>query len=589
MDRESKKNKFLLKLAIIVGFCSLMLASGCTFETGCNSGDKDKNNNESNQSAHQFCIWTDDTNFADAELDKHYFVQMPEVINRAGEKVDGFELQVKKVEDEKGKEIAVSGGKVFTPKSLGSYTITFYCPDDVAVKESSIKINCVDTTGPKINTSMVNSFVFSESGFNVPEFEVTDKGGVDESSKKVTLFDSIGNEIIPVNGRYENVSEGNYTYRFEASDTSGNESVTEKAIYVTGQKMIDGKLTYLSANDYKLQTYRYGMETFPTLRWSKDNKDPDGNETLLVMPASNSESSIKIVLSCAISNWAEYDYWGAWVYNPTSEYLACGLLGSGDTDSYILNPNSWTYVCRTVQDYLVDGNGVSSSRNEYSRVVLNIYDRFTKDGAELPYALKTTDKFYVSNLYLYKDETDNVFSLGEKFASKNLSVHQKYMDYGHTVTDEYKFGDDSYSSKFTFTSKTINSFNLAFSGATSKFNKSNPRYLVNVYNPNNYDIVIIDNSCDNMTARGDNCSENFSTVIKAGETAQVLFKCDIDKKYAYFMVLKTDGSKVESNFVIYFSNVKTSDNYTGDDSNWNSTYGDVNIWNKYLAKNGGGQ
>ena len=53
------------------------------------------------------------------------------------------------------------------------------------------------------------------------------------------------------------------------------------------------------------------------------------------------------------------------------------------------------------------------------------------------------------------------------------------------------------------------------------------------------------------------------------------------------MALKTDGSYVDSDFVIYFGNVRASDNYTGDDSLWNETYGDVDIWTKYLAKIGG--
>lgn len=580
-----RKNK-ILYLTILSMFFVVTLLAGCKFELGYNPDD-DAGNIGVEEVFHQYCVFTEDTTFVDAELDKHYIATMPEVIDRSGKKVEGFELEIKSVEDSDGKSVIVSGGKIFIPRSIGEYTITFYCPEDKTVKPGSTKINCLDTTGPKIITNMINSFVFSQTGFEVPEFDATDKGGIDESSKTVKLFDSENNEVVPVNGRYEDITEGNYTYKFSVKDDSGNESFAEKPIYVTGQEMQEGKLTYLSANDFDLQTFQYLSESLPAMRWSENVKDPSGKETLQVVPAVDDTSAIKIGLSCAISDWSDYNYWSVYVYNPTSDYLACGLIGGGDTNSYMLTPNSWTYVCRPVEDYLVDNNAATHLRNEYSRVVLHIYDRWTKDGQENISALNTTDVFYVSNIYLSKDETDNVFSLGEKYGMKNLAMHQKYMDYSYEATSEYTFDGDEYSSKFTFSEATIHSFNVSFSYATSKFNKTNPRYLVSVYNPNDYDIIIIDNSCDNMTARGENCSENFSTIVKAGETARVLFRCNVDERYAYLMALKTDGSYVDSDFVIYFGNVRASDNYTGDDSLWNETYGDVDIWTKYLAKIGG--
>lgn len=570
--------KVLSTIASITSCFSLLFCAACDTTAPADPVVPEK--------IHDYCIYTDGTVFAQAEIGQSYSIATPEVIDRSGAKVSGFLVKAKSVLDPRGKEVALYGGKIFLPEILGDYTVTFYCPDYEAVKETSTLITCIDTRGPIIDVSALRSFMFVSETVTVPEFDAIDRDGIDASSKKVSLINSDGHEIVPEDGVYNDLQEGYYTFQFFVKDNNGNASTASKTVYFSSQEQVEDKLTYFSESEYSKLISKYDANPLPNLGWNPEKKTPDGEESLELSVTKDGTYALSFAVTCAITDWSEYDAFGVWVYNPTDVHLAVGLLGVNDMDRGELNPKSWNYVVRRTQDSLYDAKKVVHNRKEYSQIVFSIYDVFVKDGMETSRMLNTTDKFLFGNVQMLKEDKDLVYGLGESYAMKYIAFHQKYMDILVETATDYVFPGDSCSLKLTMTENTIHSFNMGIQYPV-QFNSDNPRYLLNVYNPNAYDIVIIDCPCDLPgLQRGENCTENFSTTVKAKSTAKVLVQADpsVSQRYAYIMALKTDGSYVDKDFSIYLGNVRASDNYTDDYTKWTSENGDADIWLKYQNK-----
>lgn len=577
-----KKSKF-------TGLCiSVIALLNAVMVTSCNKGGSEPDPEPTPSGNPNYIIDVSDFTLDAAEVGELYTVSLPQVIDRSGEVTDAFKVKVKSATFEDGSTEIVVANK-FTPKKIGEWTLVFTC-NSSDVKESSTTMVCQDTVSPIIDASGVQSFLFLSDTNVVPSLLANDAGGIDESSKKVVIKNSNGEEVSVTNNVINFTEEGNYTYNFEVKDTSGNIATLSKSVYVTAQTKIDGRVTYFDASTYALQIVKSYDRDLPTLDWETSFTDPDGNPTVKITPKSDTEY-IDFGVVSAIQDWSQYDYFSIWVYNPTSYFLAFGLVGLADSDSYILNPNSWNYICRSsLTNDLLDCSKKAHKCNNLSQIICRIYDRFVMDGKEIMATLKPSHNFYISNISLHKkDSSTIVYSLGEKDATSNISVHQKYMEYTWETSNEYVFPGDSFSTKFTLVN-TVNSFNVALTDP-SNLNVSNPRYLLNVYNPNDYDIIIIDCPCDAQTQRGVGSCDNYSTIIKAKEGAKVLVQCDtsVQTKYAYLMALKLDGSKVQDGFSIFFGNVFTSDNYNEQSplyvTNWNEVNGDPNIWTKYRSLN----
>ena len=565
--------KIIVFLAIISVLAIAFTACGL-FGTQDGSGESNTDNKK-----YDYIIQAASVTQPVGEVGEMYKIEIPKVINKGGEEVEDFKVKIKELKDADGNKVVAAAGR-FTPKNIGKYSVTFTCNDD-RVKECTMEIVISDTVAPSINVAQVPGFLFLSSNNGKPDFTVKDVGGVDEASKNVQLYDKSGNEVSFSGGKFDLTVAGYYTFKFSVNDKSGNVATAEKQIFVADMTPVDGQLTYLGAETYDMVTaYRNETEkNLLDLEWT-NNLDPDGNPTMKI--TTGAMDSIYLGIECAINDWSEYDYVGFWIYNPTNIHLAVGF-DSASTMSFVLNPNAWTYACfpaKTNSFYDVDRN--LSEYTNRKQVVLYVGDRFTMDNSEAVEMLPEGSEFYISNMTLYKDETDNIFSFGEKYAYYQLGIHQKYMEYSVLPTTEYVFEGDSVATKFTL-DNVYNSFNVAMYTKTPI--KQDAYYLLNVYNPNDYDIVVIDVSCDAFAKLENNGEGNFSTLIPAGESRKVLIKYRANENYAYIMALKPDGSELPNGASIIIGSSHADDVYTGDITTWNEENGVPGLWAEYKKKN----
>ena len=513
------------------------------------------------------------------EVGEMYVFPTPNVVDKGGQVVGTLKAKVGTLTDANGNKQIVAAGR-FTPKSIGEFTVTYTCNND-EVKELSVKFTVIDTVAPTINVEKVSASLFLSDDNGIPDFSAKDVGGINEESKTVKLYDSNGSEIEFADGKFNLVEEGVYTYKFEVKDISGNVATAEKDVFVSASQKVEGQVTYLTSESYDMQVANKD-EVALTYNWSETNKDPDGGETLEI--TTENIYTIRLTYSCAITDWSEYDYIAFWVYNPTDIYLAVGFASVG-TLSYVLNPKAWTYACFNFNVSFIDANRNPMPVDNRPEMVLEIGDRFTMDNTEATETIPTGSQFYISNFRLYKDTSDNIFSLGEKYGYYQQSNHQKYMEYSVELSNEVVQDGDSYSTKFTMVN-IKNSFNVAL---YSEKNCPSEDYYVflNVYNANDYEVVFMDVSCDGFAELIDNGNGNLSTRIEANSWGKVLCKVDWDAVdgLLYIMALLPDGSEVKNGAVFYFGNSKADDIYTGDVTNWNEEHGVVGLYEKFKKKN----
>ena len=402
-----KKNKFKSILVSTMAFLSVGMI------TSCGDGGGSTEPTPTPISNPNYIIDVSSFSLNPAEVGELYTVPLPQVIDRSGSITDSFKVKVKSATFQDGSTELVVANK-FTPKKIGEWTLVFTCNND-DVKESSTIMMCEDTVAPAIDASNVSNFLFLSDTNYAPSIIAKDAGGVDESSKKLVIKNSKDQEVSINNGIINFTEEGKHTFNFEVKDITGNVATLKKEIYVTAQEKIEGRVTYFDENTYDMQIIKSSDRDLPTLGWETSFKDPDGNPTIKITPKTDTQYIDFGVIS-AIKDWSQYDYFSVWVYNPTEYFLAFGLVGLADSDSYILNPNSWNYICRSSKtNDLLDTAKNAHKCNDINQVICRIYDRFVMDGKEIMETLKPSDTFYISNISLTKKNDSNiVYSLGEK-------------------------------------------------------------------------------------------------------------------------------------------------------------------------------
>lgn len=558
--------KRIWHIAEIVLFVLLMFALAA-FVGACNNNGEE---NEGGENKVNYIIDTSSSEFTeqlvDGEIAEVYVIPIPKVLDRSSAEADGFSVSIDSVTDPEGNRVIVAARR-FTPNVIGEFTIHYTCNDE-QVRDGSAKVTIKDTTAPVINILSVSTFIFAGEETPVPEFEVRDAGGVDKSRTDLTLVDDKNNDI-EIGEEYFSLSEsGNYKFIFTACDVSGNTATAERQIYVTSESRIEGRLTYWTENSIAEQISAYNFSTVPLISWDENFKDPDGNGTLR-LEATSTERYCAVAVSCAITDWTEYDYLGFWVYNPTDIVLSVGFIQISAEHTFVCKPNSWTYITLNAhyQDY-IDTDKNTSSYDNRTQIVLAIYDRYLD---KVP--IEDGEVFHFSNITLYKDSEDDtkILHFGDQSAFRDLHIHEKYMDQIIEITDKYRFDGDEYSVKFTTLDTCELSFNARLAPKSANVDWDNPYYLLNVYNPNDYDIILIDNAVEGGASEG----ENYSTIIRAGESGKMLLK--IRAADAYMCALTAEGERVPSGFILYIGSLDMEDQYTGDPSAWNATYGDAEL------------
>ena len=578
---KKKIFKFLVCMAIIptFAFSSMVALSSCG-DKGNNAQSNQTQSDSSSNKKYSYMINGNSITLEKGEVGEMYVFPTPEVVDRGGQVVSTMKAKVGTLTDANGQKQVVAAGR-FTPKSIGEFTVTYTCNND-EVKELTLKFTVGDTVAPTIDTNQVPATLFISDDNDKPDFKAKDVGGVNEETKKVNLFDANGSEVSYSSGKFNLTDEGVYTYKFEVQDKSGNTATAEKQVFVSASQKVEGQVTYLTSKSYNMQVAnKHNVDL--SYEWSTTNKDPDGGETLEITTANI--NTIRLTYSCAITDWTGYDYIGFWVYNPTDIHLAVGLA-STETLSYVLNPNSWTYACFGFdQAYLVDSGRNPLTIDYTPEMVLEIGDRFTMDNTEATEAIPDGSKFYVSNFKLYKDESDNVFSLGEKYTYYQQAIHQKFMEYRVELSTEVVKEGDNYSTKFTM-DNIKNSFNLMLV-APQNCPTEDFYVFLNIYNANDYEVAFIDVSCDGFAEIIDNGNGNLSTVIPANSWGKVLVKFSWKAAGArlYIMAVHPDGRELSNGAVFYFGNSEKEDIYTGDVSNWNEEHGVVGLYEAFKKKN----
>lgn len=571
--------KFLACMAVIptLAFSSMITLSSCG-DNGSGSSNQTQSDTSANKK-YSYMINGNSITLEKGEVGEMYTFPTPEVVDKGGQVVSSMKPKVGTLLDANGKKQVVAAGR-FTPKSVGEYTVTYTCNND-EVKELTVKFTVGDTVTPTIDVSSVAATLFISEENGTPDFKAKDVGGVDEASKAVKLLKSNGSEVEYTSGKFNLTEEGVYTYQFQVADTSGNIATAEKQVFVSASQKVEGQVTYLTAQSYNMQVANKHNVNL-TYQWSTTNKDPDGGETLEITTANI--DTLRLTYNCAITDWTGYDYIGFWVYNPTDIHLAVGFA-TVDTLSYVLNPKAWTYACFPINVSFTDANRNPLPVENRPEMIVEIGDRFTMDNTEATETIPNGSQFYVSNFKLYKDESDNVVSLGEKYGYYHQSIHQKFMDYTVELSTEVVKEGDNYSTKFTL-ENVKNSFNVAI-GQVKNCPSENFYLLLNVYNPNDFDVAFIDVSCDGWSELIDNGAGNLTSVVPAKSWGKVLVKVNwsILNGTFYVMALHTDGSELENGTVLYFGNSEKEDIYTGDVSNWNEEHGVVGLYEMYKKKN----
>lgn len=559
---------------LCVSVLTLALFAGC---------GKQEEDHETPPSSVNYIIDVASVEFSVGEVGDVYSLPLPKVIDRSGKEASGFSVKVESVKNEAGKEYVVAARR-FTPDAVGKYTVAYTCNNE-QVKDAVGEITVQDTKGPEINIKSAATFVFTDEATAVPDFEAEDASGIDESKTYVKIYDAEGTEIIPEDGKFTLTETGKYKYEFLATDKIGNETKQEMSVTATDLERKDGAVTYWTQSSVVDQTAKYAGATMPELSWDEEFKDPDGNGTLKITTTS-AERYAAFALSCAITDWSSYDYIGFWVHNPTDLVLTGGFIQISSEDTFVLKPNSWTYVSLSAKtDSYVDANIVADKHTDRHQIVFAIYDRYWD---KVNHTVGT--EFHVSNMNLYKhsEDTDVLLGFGDKESAMYIGVNEGYMEmYAESVT-ENKFGDDAYALKLTKIATSpketdIAGLNFWYRNQIEKnLNKESRYYTINVYNPNSYDIVVIDNDAWGAASEG----ANYSTTIKAGQSGKVLVQIR-NTNVNYLSVFKYDSSKegkerlmsIEMGGSVLLGTVRTTDNVTDKSiiDGWNEAHGDAVI------------
>lgn len=575
---KNKRVKFILMLVIL---CSVFMAVGII--TGCSEQTGDSGGDDTPSQTVDYIIDVSTVEYAVGEVGEVYTIPQPKVIDRSGNEASGFTVRVDYVKNNASDKEYIVAARRFTPDATGKYTIGYTCGNE-SVRDATAEITVGDTQDPEINITAASSFVFTGESTPVPKFEANDAGGIDEAKTYVKIYDSNNSEIIPDGEIFVLNAVGVYKYEFTATDLSGNTVTETMNVTATDETRREGGLTYWSEDSYSAQISKYCDSTMPEIEWDAQFKDPDGNETLSVT-ATGEERYCAFALNCAITDWSEYDYIGFWVYNPTDLVMTAGFIQIAAEDTYVLKPNAWTFICLGAHsDSYIDANKNVDRHTDRNQIVFAIYDRYWDKVAQT-----VGTEYHVSNMNLYKhgDETDDVLGFGGKEGILYIGMNEGYMEmYAESVTDNV-LGEDEYALKLTKLEKSqkegdLVGLNFWYRNYIERnFNTQSRYYTLNVYNPNEYDIILIDNDAWGTSSEG----ENYSTVIKAGESGEVLIQIR-DKNVNYFCAFRYDSAKAGSTEAvssltmgdsIYIGSIRTSDNVTDQTviDAWNQTHGDA--------------
>ena len=591
-------------------FSSVALFLACVLTMGiaaaCAPQDSDEGDGSGSGTQILYQIDVSALTFPAGEVGVRYTIPTPPVKDRSGQEVSEFDVEIKELKDPDGTITATAVGG-FIPKAFGTYTVTYTCNDE-RVKEATATFTIADNGDPVINTSSVTRFMLVGQEYDMPALNATDAGGIDTERSSVKLLNSDGDDITPENGKISFSEAGSYTFVFTAYDLSGNSSTEEVEVYVTNTQAQDGQLTYWDAGQEALEAQlSSAAEAIPTMpmpqtEWVTSGLPgnvPAEVSGALKITASATNRFTGFALTCAISDWTEYDYLGFWAYNPTDDVLAAGFIRSADEHTFILAPKAWTYITLDAKqgDY-IDADYVGHDADDRHQIVFAIYDRYGKDasGGNVQSQIKQGTSFYVTNFVLGKNEDDNVIvRFGEKASMQELWIHEGFMDTTFAAVEKSALPDavkstwqDDYALRITregtaIASVTQRGISIRYKVSGAAFDSEDPYYLLTVYNPNDYDIIVIDDSYAGNAAEG----ANYSTIIKAGETGQALIQIR-NSQQSFLSVWKLEGTgesatlgKMSDGDSVYFGNISADDHFTASAeltlANWNEKKGNAKL------------
>lgn len=591
-------------------FSAVALFLACVLTMGiaaaCSPQDPDEGDGSGSGTQILYQIDVSALTFPAGEVGVRYTIPTPPVKDRSGQEVSEFDVEIKELKDPDGTITATAVGG-FIPKAFGTYTVTYTCNDE-RVKEATATFTIADNGDPVINTSSVTRFMLVGQEYDMPALNATDAGGIDTERSSVKLLNSDGDDITPENGKVSFSETGIYTFVFTAYDLSGNSTSEEVEVYVTDTQAQDGQLTYWDAGQDALEAQlSSAAEAIPTMpmpqtEWITSGlpgNAPAEVSGALKITASATNRFTGFALTCAISDWTEYDYLGFWAYNPTEYVLTAGFIRSADEHTFILAPESWTYITLDAKqgDY-IDADYVGHDTDDRHQIVFAIYDRYGKDasGGNVQSQIKQGTSFYVTNFVLGKNEDDNVIvRFGEKASMQELWIHEGFMDTTFAAVEKSALPDavkstwqDDYALRITregtaIASVTQRGISIRYKVSGAAFDSEDPYYLLTVYNPNNYDIIVIDDSYAGNAAEG----ANYSTIIKAGETGQALIQIR-NSQQSFLSVWKLEGTgesatlgKMSDGDSVYFGNISADDHFTATAeltlANWNEKKGNAKL------------
>lgn len=303
-------------------FASIAILVACIMSLGslaaCGGGET---GNGETPTQVQYQIDVSDLTFPAGEVGVRYTLPTPSVKDRSGQVVTEFEVEIKELKDPDGNTTPTAVGG-FTPGKFGTYTVTYTCNDE-RVKDASATFTISDNGDPVINTSAVNRFMFVGQEYDMPVLNASDAGGIDETKGRVRLLNEAGEDITPADGKITFTAAGIYTFEFTAFDLSGNSATEEVEVYVTETEAQPGQITYWDAGSEALKAQlTSAAEAIPTTEWVKTGLPGDvpsevSQSGALKITASGTARFTGFALTCAITDWSDYDYLGFWVYNPT--------------------------------------------------------------------------------------------------------------------------------------------------------------------------------------------------------------------------------------------------------------------------------
>lgn len=596
-------SKSIRKLIAVIA-----VSLACVLMLGLLAACGEKSPDDGGDDAALYQIDVSGLTFPEGEINVRYSIPIPQVKDRQGNTVTEFEVEIKELKDPEG-AVAPTAVGGFTPKQFGTYTVTYTCNDE-RVKDASATFKVLDTGNPVINTSTVNKFMFVGQEYDMPALDASDAGGIDETKGGVKLLNSDGEDITPENGKITFTEPGLYSFTFTAYDLSGNSATETVKVFVTETEAQPGQITYWDAGSEALAAQiTSAAEAIPTMPMPKTEWVTTGlpanapsevaDSGALKITATETARFTGFALTCAITDWTDYDYLGFWIYNPTDYVLVAGFIRSSDEHTFILDAKAWTYITLDAKqgDY-IDANYVGHDVNDRQQIVFGIYDRYGKDatGGVTAHDIETGTTFYMSNIVLGKNADDDVLiHFGEKASMQELWIHEGFMDTTFAAVEKSALPDgikdtwaDPYALRITrgetaIASVTQRGISIRYKVSGDEFDSEYPYYLLTVYNPNDYDIIVIDDSYAGNAAEG----TNYSTIIKAGKTGQALIQIR-NSQQSFLSVWKLNGSGDSASFgemadgdCVYFGNIATTDQFKETEEitllNWNEKYGNAKL------------